>query len=92
MNDAEFKSMVDNNIWHDDLSQLVEVVKFCTQPDFVWSWSRTPGWKCKYVDVRIDMRDGGFILSDKDGNRISPEQLKAWGLKDHDETLEKETK
>lgn len=38
-----------------------------------WKWGRNP--KCKYIEVRIDMRDGGCIICDKDGNRINPEDL-----------------
>lgn len=77
--DAEFEAMVRANVWHEDLQSLLDVVRFCTQPGFVWSWVRTP--RCKYVDVRIDMRDGGFVIKDQDGKRISLEQLKRWGQK-----------
>lgn len=38
-----------------------------------WHWARN--MKCKYVDLRVDMRDGGCIIKDRDGNRISPQQL-----------------
>lgn len=39
-----------------------------------WSWIRN--WNCKYVSIRIDMRSGHCVLVDKDGSRISIEQLK----------------
>jgi hypothetical protein len=38
-----------------------------------WSWAHNP--QCKYVDFRIDMRDGGFVMKDQTGNRINLEQL-----------------
>ena len=39
-----------------------------------WSWSKNLG--CKYVDIRIDMRDGGFVVLNREGERICLEQLK----------------
>lgn len=44
-----------------------------------WCWSRNV--ECKYVELRIDMRDGGCIISDRNGKRISPEHL-AWQYSD----------
>jgi hypothetical protein len=38
-----------------------------------WSWTKNS--KCKYINVRIDMRDGMCILEDRDGNQISIEKL-----------------
>lgn len=36
-------------------------------------------WLCdsrlKYLSLRIDTRDGGFIVSDRDGNQIEPERV-----------------
>lgn len=86
--DENFKAMVENNIWHDNLGDLLRTVAFCVggMKDFTWAWSRTPGYSCKYIDVRIDMRDGGFIVKDRDGKRISLEQLKEWGLKKGENT------
>jgi hypothetical protein len=40
-----------------------------------WTWGRNT--RCKYVDLRIDMRDGGCIIRDREGRRITPAQL-AW--------------
>lgn len=39
----------------------------------IWTWARNT--KCKYIDVRIDMRDGDCIIKDRDGNIITLEQL-----------------
>ena len=40
-----------------------------------WSWASK--MDCKYIELRIDMRDGGCIIADRNGKRISPDQL-AW--------------
>lgn len=39
-----------------------------------WQWIKNS--RCKYIELRIDMRDGGFIIKDRDGKRISFDQLK----------------
>lgn len=38
-----------------------------------WDWGRNP--QCKYIDVRLDMRDGHCIISDRDGTPITLEEL-----------------
>lgn len=38
-----------------------------------WNWGANS--QCKYIEVRIDMRDGGCILKDHEGNRIDLETL-----------------
>jgi hypothetical protein len=66
------------NIWDKQDGTLQE--KF----DFILSAvkDRTEGWlwvrnsRCKYVELRIDMRDGGHLLFDRDGARIHFEELK----------------
>lgn len=66
---------IKNNIWErpNTLEEIVEFIKQSTKEDSDWSWARNSN--CKYIDLRIDMRDGGFILSAK-GKRISLNQLK----------------
>lgn len=32
--------------------------------------------RCKYVSLRFDMRDGAFIILDRDGKRIEFQELK----------------
>lgn len=39
-----------------------------------WSWARN--WDCKYINLRFDMRDGGFVLTNSKDERICLEQLK----------------
>ena len=40
-----------------------------------WQWYANS--KCKYVELRVDMRDGGCLIKDRNGNRIDPKDL-AW--------------
>lgn len=44
-----------------------------------WSWAKN--WDCKYINLRFDMRDGGFVMTNQKGERICLEQLK-WQWKD----------
>lgn len=39
-----------------------------------WWWMYNP--RCKYIHLRIDMRDGGCILQDRNGEKITPDQLR----------------
>lgn len=52
----------------DDVNKVLQRMK-----DNDWSWARN--YTCKYIDVRIDMRDGGAIIWDNDGNRVGPDAL-----------------
>jgi hypothetical protein len=38
-----------------------------------WVWMENP--QCKYIELRIDMRDGGCIIKDREGKRIDPATL-----------------
>lgn len=58
------------NIW-DSIDDVLKVVRAAQRGD--WCWSRNSS--CKYLNLRLDMRDGGCIIYDRDGKRISPEQL-----------------
>lgn len=82
----EFQAMLDKNQWHDpsEIDKFVAVIKELSDekkwteqgekfPDAkYWSWARNH--ECKYVNLRFDMRDGGFVLRNDD-ERISLEQL-----------------
>jgi hypothetical protein len=39
-----------------------------------WEWFRNS--QCKYIKVWIDMRDGRCVIFDRDGNRLTLEDLK----------------
>lgn len=38
-----------------------------------WTWTNNPD--CKYIDLRIDMRDGCAVISDRDGKQITLPKL-----------------
>lgn len=46
------------------------------EPESEDSWSWAYNWNCKYINLRFDMRDGGFIMTNDAGERINIEQLK----------------
>lgn len=58
------------NEW-DNLRDFVEVWKL--QQAGKWRWYANT--RCKYVELRIDMRDGGCIIRDRERVRISPAEL-----------------
>jgi len=60
------------NIW-DSVDSFYPIYQKMKNREWVWF----KNMNCKYIDLRIDMRDGGCILHDRSGNRISFEQL-AW--------------
>jgi hypothetical protein len=68
--DSSLKEMQENNVWH-NFRQVIPVFKAATTRE--WNWFANP--QCKYVGLRIDMRDLGCIVMDRDGNRITPGQL-----------------
>lgn len=43
-----------------------------------WSWAYNHN--CKYINLRIDMRDGAFTMTNNEGERINLKQLK-WQYK-----------
>lgn len=74
-----------NNEWHSiqDIDELISIIKQCaTCPDFTWSWSRD--FSLKYISVKIDMRDGGFLILDREGTRIDLDRIKNGGLANED--------
>jgi hypothetical protein len=63
----------DHNLW-DNLDDVQAILK-----DENWTWGRNID--CKYLNVRIDMRDGGCLIeaassSHSKPRRISPKQLR----------------
>ena len=83
----EFEAMVKANKWHgrEELEKfLAAILSLSRKPiwteegDYApdsnrWTWVRN--MECKYVDLRVDMRDGGFVLRDRNGHRISLEEM-----------------
>lgn len=83
--DPEFRAKVERNSWHDrtELDEFINTIKTQSVEDsYDWSWAYNHA--CKYVDIRVDMRDGGFIVMDREGRRIDLATLK-WQYKSLDE-------
>lgn len=59
------------NIW-DSVDQFIDVLNKMRAG--VWKWYKNT--TCKYVNLTVDMRDGGCLIFDKDGKRIDPKQLR----------------
>lgn len=71
---STFKEKLEQNIWEENLDEVIRVIKEQSHPDSEWCWAYNA--RCKYVSLRIDMRDGGFILLDRYNKRISLDDLK----------------
>lgn len=57
------------NIWDNIKDVIPAIQRVCALRDeYKWTWGMNT--KCKYISIRIDMRDGGCILNDRNGNRI----------------------
>lgn len=73
-----FEDKVSANIWDRNLTEVMEFINSATAGSKFevkdWTWVRNS--RCKYVSIRIDMRDGAFVLVDRGGERISLEHLK----------------
>lgn len=70
----EFQALLDANIWtpREEAQDYLDRVMLLSGQTTGWHWSRN--WDCKYVTLRFDMRDGGFIMM-AGGQRISLAQL-----------------
>ena len=65
-------------IHSDYLDKILGIVKKSRDTGLLRSregWIWTKNSRCKYIDIRIDMRDGDFVLFDRSGQRISIEEL-----------------
>lgn len=59
------------NVW-DQVGVVWDTLKRVASEDWCWIWNS----RCKYITVRIDMRDGNCLIMDKDGKRINPSDLR----------------
>lgn len=59
-----------NRIWR-PVHLVMSVVNKALSGDWTWVWNT----RCKYIELRIDMRDGHCLIRDKDGHLITLEQL-----------------
>lgn len=60
----------DFNRWNTDLVAFAQAL--ADAADEAW-WACD--WQLKYLELRIDTRDGGFVLFDRDHNVISPDRV-----------------
>lgn len=67
---ATLQEKHDCNVW-DDIADVLAVLKLIAAGRWCW----TKNTRCKYIDVRIDMRSGACIIKDRDGKRILPQDL-----------------
>ena len=58
------------NLW-DKFEDFLKVYSAMKKNE--WLWIRNT--ECKYVELRIDMRDGGCIIMNRDSERIGPDRL-----------------
>lgn len=75
-NTESFQYKIDHNIWEEptDLQGTLDVIKQLSDEEkSTWSWARNHN--CKYLNLRIDMRDGGFLILNDENERISMDQL-----------------
>jgi hypothetical protein len=62
------------NIWEKDLHRtMAKIIELSNEDSNDWTWAMNS--KCKYLNLRIDMRDGGHVIMDREGNRISLEDV-----------------
>lgn len=67
---ADVQAKIDSNIW-DDFGDILPTLKAISRGDWFWGANS----RCKYIEIRLDTRDGGCVLYDRDRVRISPEQF-----------------
>ncbi len=71
---------IQENFWEKNLLDVIGEIREMTKGPYEgtdsekWSWVRN--MHCKYVTIRIDMRDGGFVLCNRYGQRISMDELR----------------
>lgn len=75
-NKPTLQEKIENNIW-DRLFEVLPTIEAAKNGK--WSWMNNG--QCKYIDLRIDMRTGHCILSDRDGKRINPEDFSKQSVK-----------
>lgn len=52
-------------------AKVFEVISFASSGKWDWVWNP----RCKYINIRIDMRDGHCVIFDRDGKQITLEEL-----------------
>ena len=68
--DLTLKQKQAANVW-DHIDDVLPVIELARAGK--WHWCEN--FECKYIELRIDMRDGGCLIKDRNGNRINPADL-----------------
>lgn len=55
------------------ISEVLKVVQKAKSGE--WCWTKSEGFLCKYVEVRIDMRSGKCLVSDRRGKLLTLKDL-----------------
>lgn len=79
---TEMKGEYDEDALERYLSSLPPWIEFQSAVDFIkqilddpnWSWGKN--MDCKYVSLRVDMRDGKVLLQNRNGKGIRIEDVK----------------
>lgn len=66
----DVQKKIQSNTW-DHFGDILPTLKAISRGEWYWGMNS----RCKYIELRIDTRDGGCILYDRDRVRISPEQF-----------------
>lgn len=67
---ADVQAKIESNTW-DHFGDILPTLKAISRGDWYWGANS----RCKYIEIRIDTRDGGCILYDRERVRISPAQF-----------------
>lgn len=66
----DVRKKIESNTW-DHFGDILPTLKAISRGEWYWGANS----RCKYIEIRLDTRDGGCILYDRDRVRISPEQF-----------------
>lgn len=58
--------------WKNNVSELFSVIVTLLMSKWCW----VANSRCKYISIRIDMRDGKYLLMDRDGEEITVDELR----------------
>lgn len=56
-----------------NIDEVMKVIQKSRKHNLSWGWYRNT--KCKYISLRVDMRDGHCVLMDREDNVITLEDL-----------------
>lgn len=66
----DVRKKIQSNTW-DHFGAILPTLKAISRGDWYWGANS----RCKYIEIRLDTRDGGGLIYDRERVRISPEQF-----------------